>query len=414
MDYLVGGIGNDYIDGGAGIDTIVFSGNWSDYKITQNGDGSVTVADQRTGVSDNTDTVIGVEKFAFKGGVVDTANLIQVAPTGITVFGDSIVENSVAGSVVATFGTVDANTGDAFKYEIAGGVSPFAIVGNQLVVKAGATLDFESALSFALSIRSTDAGGSSVLQDIVVNVTDVNEAPIALGYSGAASITENAKAGTVVGQVSAKDQDAGDHVSYSIVGANAKLFTMDGDKIVVAAGATFDALKTKSYDIVVKATDDHGLSSTETVKVGIANVTGVVKGGDGKDDCHGKSGNDDKMDGGKGDDKMHGGHDGDKMHGGKGRDTFSWSHKDVAHHKGEHADHIKDFSKDDKLDVRDLFKNHSDNGWHKAVGLVVKDQKDGTHVWLDEGHGHKSELVVLEQVHGLTLEHLLHDGMLLM
>ena len=412
-DFLVGGAGNDYVDGGEGIDTIQFSGTWADYKISENGDGSVTVADLRKGAADGTDMVVGVEKFVFNGSVMDAGSLQQVAPTGITVFGDQVVENSAAGTVVATLGTIDGNAGDAFKYEIVGGSNQFAISGNQIVVKAGAAIDFESAQAFGLQIRSTDLGGNSVLQDIKVGVTDVNEAPIAMSYSGVLSLAENVKAGTVVGTVAAKDQDAGDHVSFSISGANAKLFRMDGDKIVVAGGVAFDALKTSSYDIVVKATDDHGLSSSQTVKIGITNVSGHVSGGGGNDDVHGHCGNDDNMDGGNGNDHMHGGHDGDHMHGGHGRDSFSWSHKTVGNHHGGHADHISDFGKDDHLDLRDLFKDHKESGYHKACGLEFRDQKDGTHVWLDEGHGHKSELAVLDHCHGLTFQHMLHDGLLL-
>jgi hypothetical protein len=65
-DTLTGGGGNDAIDGGAGIDTAVFSGNLADYQVTYNSAAhTFTVADQRPGSHDGTDSVANVERFQF-------------------------------------------------------------------------------------------------------------------------------------------------------------------------------------------------------------------------------------------------------------------------------------------------------------------------------------------------------------
>ena len=54
---ITGGAGNDHLDGLGGTDTAVFSGLSTNYQITQNADGSWTVADLRSGSPDGTDTL---------------------------------------------------------------------------------------------------------------------------------------------------------------------------------------------------------------------------------------------------------------------------------------------------------------------------------------------------------------------
>jgi Ca2+-binding RTX toxin-like protein len=66
---LNGGGGNDTIDGGAGFDTGVFTGNQSDYTITNNA-GILTVVDH-VGGRDGTDTLSNVELLQFADGIYD-------------------------------------------------------------------------------------------------------------------------------------------------------------------------------------------------------------------------------------------------------------------------------------------------------------------------------------------------------
>lgn len=114
---------------------------------------------------------------------LDVANTND-APTAIGFAGGTVAENSAAGTVVATLGASDVDVGDTHSYAIVGGSDRFEIVGNQLVVKAGASLDYETATSHGLTIRATDAAGASVDRAVTVNVTDVNEAPLTLTVTG--------------------------------------------------------------------------------------------------------------------------------------------------------------------------------------------------------------------------------------
>jgi serralysin len=57
---LQGWQGNDFIDGGAGIDTAKYSGSWSEYSYVQNPDGSVSVNGP-----DGADALVSVERLEF-------------------------------------------------------------------------------------------------------------------------------------------------------------------------------------------------------------------------------------------------------------------------------------------------------------------------------------------------------------
>jgi Ca2+-binding RTX toxin-like protein len=66
-DTLIGGAGNDVLDGANGIDTAVYSGDLADYAITLR-NGILTIADIRANSPDGTDKVGNVEDFIFADG----------------------------------------------------------------------------------------------------------------------------------------------------------------------------------------------------------------------------------------------------------------------------------------------------------------------------------------------------------
>ena len=103
-DTITGGAGNDYIVGdeygGTGNDTVIYSGNWADYTISYNGS-NYTITDNRPGSPDGTDTVSNtVENFQFADATVPQADILNDAPTDITVTGGNIDENGTDGTVV--------------------------------------------------------------------------------------------------------------------------------------------------------------------------------------------------------------------------------------------------------------------------------------------------------------------------
>ena len=76
-DSIIGGSGNDRVDGGEGFDRVNFSGRATDYEVTRNVDGTITVKDLRPGSPDGTDRVVNVETFAFADSWLPTDTIAK-------------------------------------------------------------------------------------------------------------------------------------------------------------------------------------------------------------------------------------------------------------------------------------------------------------------------------------------------
>jgi Ca2+-binding RTX toxin-like protein len=273
-DVLQGDSGNDTIDGGDGEDTAVYTGNWADYTITESA-GTYKIVDNRPGSPDGTDTVTNVEDFEFADGTVAVADLLNVGPSDIDVSSSSVDENSSAGTVVATLSTTD-NALDTHTYSITKDPSGlFEISGDQIVVKAGADIDYEDATSHDILVEVTDAAGKTYSETITINVTDVDEFDVSAisDTDGTANtIAENASAGDEVGvTASATDADGTNNtVTYSVDDARFEVAS-DGT-VTVASGASFDAETEGSIDIEVTATSADGSTSTETFSINVSDI----------------------------------------------------------------------------------------------------------------------------------------------
>ncbi len=99
------------------------------------------------------------------GGVAD----ICQAPTDIALSNNSVAENA-AGAVIGNLTTTDPDSGDSHTYSVSD--NRFEVVGNQLKLKAGQALDYESETTITLTITATDNGGLTFSKDFTINVID--------------------------------------------------------------------------------------------------------------------------------------------------------------------------------------------------------------------------------------------------
>lgn len=94
---IKGNGGNDTIDGGAGIDTAVYEGNYADYSISDNGDGTYAVTHTASGT---TDTIERIEALEFDdltydvAGGTTTATVTSALISGTPIAGLSPVAGS--------------------------------------------------------------------------------------------------------------------------------------------------------------------------------------------------------------------------------------------------------------------------------------------------------------------------------
>ena len=177
-DTLSGGSGDDELHGGADTDTAVFSGNQSDYTITEDKDSqTLTITDNRDGSPDGIDVVHSdVEKLQFSDGKVTFDSLQSHDVSAVTDIDDSanqVAENVAIGtSTGVTLKATDAD-GDAISYSVEGDV-PFT-VGNDGVVVTSGDIDFESKQSYTFDVKATSADGTTSTESITINVKDIQE-----------------------------------------------------------------------------------------------------------------------------------------------------------------------------------------------------------------------------------------------
>lgn len=266
-------------------------------------------------------------------GAGNTATLIlsyNGQPTDIALSSSSVAETSAGGAVVGRLSADDPD-GDQLTFELvddAGG--RFEIVGNEIVVAAGAAFDFETAQSHAVTVRASDPDGLAVERTITIAVSDIDEAPGAIAGLSAEPVAEGSAAGTLVSEL--PQTDSGDEpIAWELVDGAGGRFMLDGSRVEVADGLLLDFEQAAAHQVVLRAIREDGTISLHTLSVGVADVDpesvrggpgdDVLIGGAGADRLYGDAG-DDTLTGGAGPDMLKGHADADTLSGGSGDDDF--------------------------------------------------------------------------------------------
>lgn len=310
-----------------------------------------------------------------------TVNDINEAPSAIDL-NDLQVSEGISGAAVGQISVTDPDTTATpfgqFAYQVSDNRFEVSSTG-LLKLKLGQILDFETETSIPLTVTATDDAGNglAINQDFTLEITNRNEAPTSVSYTGRDYITTGEVADTLLGQLATTDPDAADSHGYQVLSVRDNLsaaisihpfdITAEGN-LVIAADASPEQLSAISGhgQIIVRAeaVDNGGLGlSFETT----FNVLEEIRGKDSADDSLmgtaqaeqlvGLGGND-QLDAQAGNDILIGGADDDTMSGGEGADTFvyqfdssttpAWSGRDG-------LDSITDFSliQGDKLQFAD-------------------------------------------------------------
>lgn len=185
-------------------------------------------------------------------------------------------------------------------------------------------------------------------------------------------------------------------------------FLVDVGKNAVFGGSGFDTIDFSGASSGVKV----DLSKHVASGGGNATMWGVegVVGTNYADTLRGDK-NANAIDGGAGNDVIRSAAGADVLTGGTGKDTFVFNLKDVVDTKGKFlgTDRITDFSKEDTLDLRGVFKGQAGN--HADLVKLVNDAQ-GTHVFAKTNAGY-FEVATLDGVHHNSAAEMMKAGMLL-
>ena len=200
-------------------------------------------------------------------------------PYNVALSSTDVAENSAAGTVVAILGT-SPSSDPPYTYAFVNGAggddnSSFTIVGNEL--RTNATLDFETKAAHSILIKASDTNGILSQEVFTVNVTDVNEAPLAIILSST-QVPEFQPVGTVVGFLDTSDPDASDSFTYSLVSgagdADNAMFAIVNNEL--RTSALFDFENRSSYSARIRSLDSGGLPVEQAFSIVVTDVNPLV------------------------------------------------------------------------------------------------------------------------------------------
>ncbi|MCA2645731.1 MAG: cadherin domain-containing protein, partial [Microcystis sp. M069S2] len=205
-----------------------------------------------------------------------TINNDENFPTNLNLSNNTVAENSPLNTLIGNFTTTDPDTGNTFSYSLVTGTgdtdnSLFTIDGNQL--KVNGLLDYETQNNYSIRVKTTDQGGLSYEKQLTVSVSDVNENPTNLNLSNN-TVAENSPLNTLIGNFTTTDPDTGNTFTYSLVtgtgSTDNSLFTIDGNQLKV--NGLLDYETKPNYSILVRTTDQGGLSYEKQLTVSVTNL----------------------------------------------------------------------------------------------------------------------------------------------
>eukprot|EP00051_Salpingoeca_urceolata_P018832 m.267763 g.267763 ORF g.267763 m.267763 type:complete len:2653 (-) comp19289_c0_seq1:69-8027(-) len=187
-------------------------------------------------------------------------------PSQLSLSGNTVSENAPVGTTVGSFHVTDPDQtpgpvvlvlGHAHNDDNANAL-PFALVPGTALLQTTALLDSEGIYTFSVTAKDTD--GLGLTRQFEVEVTDANDTPTAVTLEPRA-VVEGASAGTVVGALTALDQDLGQTHTFRLVsnaggGNDNALFLLRGNLLTVAAGAVVDFERAPVLRVHVEATDN--------------------------------------------------------------------------------------------------------------------------------------------------------------
>ena len=209
--------------------------------------------------------------------VINVSNVNEAPAVTAKTF--ALPENSPNGTVIGTVTATDPDIGQTMMWAITGGNTgnAFAIdpSSGRITVANPAVLDYEITKSFMLKVQATDNGAPTLAGTgtVIIKLTNVNERPTNISLSST-SIAENKPAGSLVGILNATDPDANQRFTYSLVpgvgGDDNGSFSIVGKSL--KARTPFDYEAKKSYNILVRVTDQAGLTFDKPFTISVTNV----------------------------------------------------------------------------------------------------------------------------------------------
>ena len=192
-------------------------------------------------------------ELTFEEAFTVTITDANDAPSAIEVSNLQTDENSIGALLDSIVITDEDAASETYSYEISGDdADSFEVVEGQLKVTSGVSLDYETKVSYSITLTATDSTNLSISKDLTITANNLNDnAPI---FTSASSfnLVENAN---LVGTVTATDADGSSNLTYSISGGDdASLFSIDsstGQLTLQSATSSITSTETPADQTIV-------------------------------------------------------------------------------------------------------------------------------------------------------------------
>lgn len=233
-------------------------------------------------------------------------------------------ENASVGTIVGTVQATDPEGGGITNSLVndAGGLFRIDQTG---VVRLNSPLDYETATSHVIRVRTTDATGNQTDQDVTFPVTNVDDIPVIFS-SGVILTPEIMPIGAVVGTVSASDPQ-NDALTYSLTDNAGGLFSINSATGTIHLAGPLDYETATGHKVTVRVSDTAGNSVSQDLTIPVADRPEATQGDDTLQgtflgDTIDALGGNDTLDGFGGNDTLNGGAGDDLLRGGPGPTPF--------------------------------------------------------------------------------------------
>jgi gliding motility-associated-like protein len=197
-------------------------------------------------------------------------------PTDILLSNNTVVEGLPINTSIATISSLDPDTSDTFTYALVSGTgstdnSNFNIIGN--VLRTSIVMSSVQKPSHQIRIRTTDSRGCSFDKFFTINVSGVNSPPTQIVLSDS-SINENMPANSVIGTLTAIDENIGETFVFTLVPGVGSIdngsFNILGASLRTSQSFNYE-LKS-AYSIRIRVTDSGNNTFERQVSISINDV----------------------------------------------------------------------------------------------------------------------------------------------
>ena len=170
-----------------------------------------------------------------------------------------VAENTEGGEPIGLpFSASDSDSGDTLIYTLGGtNANSFEIVdtSGQLQTKTGVTYDHETKASYSVTVSVSDGNAGSDSIDVIINVTNVNEAPVARHQIGNRTLDDDTPSLRIDLSSYFDDPDTNDVLKYQATSSPLNVVSLTGS----GSHLTMARVSSGSTTVTVTATDSGGL-----------------------------------------------------------------------------------------------------------------------------------------------------------